>query len=96
MNRERPGILLPALEASLAAVLQPRIGGAATSNVFANAQGPLFGLAVGFAMVHPLVEPLGVWWALFVGLVGCLCWNLALWRWNHMRRASAAADVNPA
>jgi len=88
--------LFPVVMGSLAAVLQPRIGGPATSNVFANAQGPLFGLVVGFVAVNLLAGPLGVWWALFMGLAVCLGWNALLWALNRTRPAAPAAGVSRA
>jgi hypothetical protein len=64
---------------SFAVIMHPRIGGPAAASMFANAQVPLVGLAVGFLAVHYLAQPLGSWWALLVGLAICVAWNAMLW-----------------
>jgi hypothetical protein len=70
--------LLPVAMGSFVVILQPRIGGPATASVLANAQAPLLGLGLAFAVVH-LAIPFGVWWALLLGLATSFGWNALLW-----------------
>ncbi|HKI63021.1 MAG TPA: hypothetical protein VKA16_00180 [Burkholderiales bacterium] len=77
--------LLPVAMGSFVVILQPRIGGPATASVLANAQAPLLGLGLAFAVVH-LAVPLGVWWALLLGLATSFGWSALL---LVMRRAPA-------
>ena len=69
--------LLPVAMSSIVVILQPRIGGPATASVLANAQAPLLGLGLAFAVVH-LAVPLGVWWALLLGLATSFGWSALL------------------
>ena len=69
--------LLPVAMSSFVVILQPRIGGPATASVLANAQAPLLGLGLAFAVVH-LAVPLGVWWALALGLATSFGWSALL------------------
>lgn len=69
--------LLPVAMSSFVVILQPRIGGPATASVLANAQAPLLGLGLAFAVVH-LAVPLGVWWALVLGLATSFGWSALL------------------
>jgi hypothetical protein len=69
--------LLPVAMGSFVVILQPRIGGPATASVLANAQAPLLGLGLAFAVVH-LAVPLGVWRALLLGLATSLGWSALL------------------
>ena len=69
--------LLPVAMGSFVVILQPRIGGPATASVLANAQAPLLGLGLAFAVVH-LAVPLGVWWALLRGLATSFGWSALL------------------
>jgi uncharacterized membrane protein (GlpM family) len=78
--------VFPVVMSSLAVVLHPRLGGKASAAVFAHAQLPLFGLALGFFAVHHLAEPLGVWWAYMVGVTVCAGWSGTLWL-MRIRRA---------
>jgi uncharacterized membrane protein (GlpM family) len=71
--------VFPIVMSSLAVVLHPRLGGKASAAVFAHAQPPLFGLALGFCAVHYLAEPLGVWWAYLAGLATAATWSGMLW-----------------
>ncbi len=71
--------VFPIVMSSLALVLHPRLGGRASAAVFAHAQPPLFGLALGFCAVHYLAEPLGVWWAYLAGLAIAAAWSGMLW-----------------
>jgi uncharacterized membrane protein (GlpM family) len=75
--------LLPVAMSSIVVILHPRIGGPATASVLANAQAPLLGLGLAFAAVH-LAVPLGIWWALLLGLATSLGWSALL---LAMRRA---------
>jgi hypothetical protein len=71
--------MFPIVMTSLAVVLHPRLGGKASAAVFAHAQPPLFGLALGFCAVHYLAEPLGVWSAYLAGLATTAAWSGMLW-----------------
>jgi uncharacterized membrane protein (GlpM family) len=71
--------VFPIVMSSLAVVLHPRVGGKASAAVFAHAQPPLFGLALGFFTLHYLAEPLGVWWAYLVALAIASGWSGMLW-----------------
>jgi hypothetical protein len=71
--------VFPIVMGSLVVVLHPRVGGPATASVFAHAQVPLVGLALGFLAVHHLAVPIGEWWALLAGLLVSVAWNTMLW-----------------
>jgi uncharacterized membrane protein (GlpM family) len=71
--------VFPIVMSSLAVVLHPRLGGKASAAVFAHAQPPLLGLALGFFAVHYLAEPLGVWWAYLAGLAIATGWSGMVW-----------------
>ena len=62
------------------------IGGPATASVLANAQSPLLGLGLAFAVVH-LAVPLGVWWALALGLATSFGWSAMLLGLRKARRS---------
>lgn len=78
--------LLPVAMSSIVVILQPRIGGPATASVLANAQAPLLGLGLAFAVVH-LAVPLGVWWALLLGLATSFGWSAMLLALRRARRS---------
>ena len=71
--------VFPIVMGSFVVIMHPRVGGKAAASVFAHAQVPLFGLALGFLAVHYLAQPIGSWWALLVGLAVCVAWNAMLW-----------------
>ena len=71
--------VFPIVMGSFAVIMHPRIGGPAAASMFAHAQVPLVGLALGFLAVHYLAQPFGSWWALLVGLAICVAWNAMLW-----------------
>jgi len=71
--------VFPIVMGSSMIVLHPRLGGPAAAAMFAHAQVPLIGLALGFLSIHYLAEPIGVWWAYAVGLSICIGWNALLW-----------------
>jgi len=77
--------VFPIVMGSSVIILHPRLGGPAAAAMFAHAQVPLMGLALGFLAVHYLAEPIGVWWAYAVGLAICIVWNGALWAVQHAR-----------
>lgn len=81
--------LLPVAMSSIVVILQPRIGGPATASVLANAQAPLLGLGLAFAVVH-IAVPLGVWWALALGLATSFGWSALLLALSRMRKARTA------
>jgi len=67
--------LMPVVLTSLAIILHPRIGGAATSVVFANSLLGMVGFALSLLVLHLSVVPLGSPAALTLALVTCLAWN---------------------
>lgn len=77
--------VFPVAMASFMAILHPRIGGVAAGSVLAHAQIPLLGLPLGFAALHVLAEPIGVWWAFLAGLLVCVAWNGLLWALRRVR-----------
>ena len=81
--------LFPIILGSSIVIMHPRIGGKITASMLAHAQLPLIGLGLGFLVVHYLVAPLGVWWALVVGLIACLAWSggLLMIRMRAQKRA---------
>jgi uncharacterized membrane protein (GlpM family) len=82
--------LFPIILGSSIVIMHPRIGGKITASMLAHAQLPLIGLGLGFLVVHYLVAPLGVWWALVGGLVACIAWSggLLLIRIQMQKRRS--------
>jgi hypothetical protein len=71
--------LFPIILCSSIVILHPRVGGKATASMLAHGQVAFIGLALGFLTVHYLVEPIGVWLALLVGLSVSIAWSLMLW-----------------
>lgn len=69
---------LPVVLASLAIILHPRIGGAATAAIVGRALPGMMGFTTGLAVVHLTVLRFGSTVALSLGLVTCVLWNLAL------------------
>jgi len=67
--------LMPVVLMSLAATLHPRIGGAATSVVFAHSLPGMVGFALALLVLHLSVVPLGSPVALSLALASCLAWN---------------------
>ena len=89
--------LFPIILGSSIVIMHPRIGGKITASMLAHAQLPLIGLGLGFLVVHYLVAPLGVWWALVVGLTACLAWSggLLMIRMRAQKRAVTSSPVAP-
>jgi uncharacterized membrane protein (GlpM family) len=71
--------VFPIVMCSTAVILHPRVGGVAAASMFAHAQIALNGLWIGFLAVHYLVEPVGVWPALALGMCVCIAWSGVLW-----------------
>ncbi|MBV8397374.1 MAG: hypothetical protein JOZ17_01385 [Acetobacteraceae bacterium] len=67
--------LMPVVLTSLAVILHPRIGGVATSVVFAHSLPGMVGFALSLLMLHISVVPLGSPAALILALATCLAWN---------------------
>jgi uncharacterized membrane protein (GlpM family) len=89
--------LFPIILGSSIVIMHPRIGGKTTASMLAHAQLPVIGLGLGFLAVHYLVAPIGVWPALFVGLVICLAWSGALLTIRaRMQKRGAATSPSPA
>ncbi|HEV3246583.1 MAG TPA: hypothetical protein VG124_05225 [Beijerinckiaceae bacterium] len=79
--------LMPVVLTSLAVILHPRIGGAATSVVFAHSLPGMVGFALSLLVLHLSVVALGSPAALILALATCLAWNgmLILERRSKMR-----------
>lgn len=71
--------VFPIVMASSIVILHPRVGGTAAASMMAHSQVALVGLWLGFLAVHYLVAPVGVWWALTLGLGVCVAWSGLLW-----------------
>jgi len=86
--------LAPVVLTSLALILHPRIGGEATSLVFAHALPGMVGFALGLLVLHVSVIPLGSAAALLLGLATCLVWNglLVVMALKAVPRKAAAAE----
>jgi hypothetical protein len=67
--------LMPVVLTSLALILHPRIGGQATSLVFAHALPGMVGFAFSLLVLHVSVIAVGSALALLLALATCLVWN---------------------
>jgi hypothetical protein len=67
--------LFPIIFSCSIVILHPRVGGKATASMVAHAQIALIGLTLAFLAVHYIAEPLGVWWALVIGLGVAVAWS---------------------
>jgi len=81
--------VFPIVLCSSIVILHPRIGGKATASMLAHAQIALIGLWIGFLAAHYLVEPVGVWPALVIGLAVCVGWCVLLWLFRAVARRRA-------
>lgn len=70
--------LAPVVLISLALILHPRIGGAATASVVANGVPGMLGFVGALCILHLGAVPLGVVPALILALATSLCWNATL------------------
>jgi hypothetical protein len=70
--------LAPVVLISLALILQPRIGGAATAAVVANGVPGMLGFVAALSLLHLGVVPLGASTALLLALAASLGWNASL------------------
>lgn len=80
--------LMPVVFMSFVIVMQPRVGGRPVAGLFSHALFGILGFVPAFAAINLTTEPLGVWWALTLGLATSLAWNaavLALRRWGLLR-----------
>jgi uncharacterized membrane protein (GlpM family) len=68
----------PIVLSSIAFFVQPRIGGPAAGAIIGSGVLGLFGFQAALTLVHVLAMPIGRWWALCVGLVLCVVWNIGL------------------
>ncbi len=68
----------PVVLSTLVVFVQPRLGGPATAAIIGSGVLGLMGFGVALAVAHLLVQPLGRWWALAIGLLVCIVWNLSL------------------
>lgn len=84
----------PILTTSLVLVLHPRIGGGATAALLAHTLAGLVGMVLAFALVHLTIDRLGVPWALTLGLVVTLAWNISLVGISRMRATAASAQTS--
>ncbi|PPD16242.1 MAG: hypothetical protein CTY25_02230 [Methylobacterium sp.] len=67
--------VFPVVLSSLIAILHPRIGGPATAAVIVSGVPGMIGFAIALAVAAVLVEPIGRFWALGLGLAITLAWN---------------------
>jgi uncharacterized membrane protein (GlpM family) len=70
--------VFPIVMASSIVILHPRVGGKASASMMAHSQIALIGLWLGFLALHYLVAPVGVWWALAIGLLVSIGWSVML------------------
>jgi uncharacterized membrane protein (GlpM family) len=83
--------LFPIIFSCSIVILHPRVGGKATASMVAHAQIALIGLTLAFLAVHYLAEPLGVWWALVIGLGVAVAWSGMLMLVRSMAKGSTKA-----
>jgi hypothetical protein len=81
--------VFPIVLCSSIVILHPRIGGKAAASMLAHAQIALNGLWLGCLAVHYLVEPVGVWPALGLGLAVCVAWCVLLWLYRALAKRRA-------
>jgi uncharacterized membrane protein (GlpM family) len=84
--------LFPIIFGSSIVILHPRVGGKATASMVAHAQVAFIGLGLSFLVVHYLVEPLGSWWGLAIGLSVSIPWSGVL---LLLRRRATPSAVAP-
>ncbi len=70
---------------SMALVVHPRLGGATSAAIFANALPGMIGFAGALFTVHATVVPLGVWSGFGAGLAVGVAWNATLVAVRHLR-----------
>lgn len=89
--------VLPVIMSSLIVILHPRIGGPATSALFAHTLGGLVGMVLAFVLINLTIESVGTWIALSAGLAVTLVWNLLLIAVRRFtQRAVVATVLTPA
>jgi len=71
--------VFPVVISSVLVIIHLRLGGPAAGSVAAHVPEPLFGLGLGFAAVHYLAQPIGVWWSFAAGLAVYFAWSGVLW-----------------
>jgi hypothetical protein len=71
--------VFPIVMGSFVVIMHPRVGGRAAGAVLSHAQPMLIGLGLGFAGIHFLAEPIGVWWSYAAGLAITMSWSGVLW-----------------
>jgi len=81
----------PVAMSSFFIILHTRLGGRAAASVAAHVQAPLVGLGLGFAAVHFLAVPVGVWWSYLIALGIGIGWNGMLWALRNLRRPVSAS-----
>jgi len=89
--------VFPIIMTSLAVILHPRIGGPATSALFAHTLGGLVGMVLAFILIYFTIERIGAAAALSAGLAVTIAWNLMLIAMRSFTRPAAGrAPSKPA
>ena len=70
--------IVPIVLTSIALIMHPRVGGPASAALLANSVPGMVGFAMGIALLHLLVVPLGSTLALVLALGLCVAWNTGL------------------
>jgi hypothetical protein len=75
--------VFPIAMSSFAYILHTRLNGEVAGRVLAHTLVPLIGFAVGFVVLHAIVQQVGVWPALLAHLATCIAFNAGLWLWRR-------------
>lgn len=86
--------LFPIVFTSLMLILHPRIGGPATSALFAHTLGGLVGMVLAFVLIYFTIERIGAAAALSAGLAVTIAWNLMLIALRSLTRPAAARSAS--
>ena len=86
--------VFPVIMTSLVLILHPRIGGPATSALFAHTLGGLVGMVLAFVLIYFTIERIGAAAALSAGLAVTIGWNLMLIALRSLTRPAAARPAS--